>query len=1056
MIQCQTCGHENPETNRFCGACAAPLVQAEPRSEVRKTVTVVFCDLVGSTAMGEALDPEQLRLVTQRYFDEMRVQIERHGGTVEKFIGDAVMAVFGVPQIHEDDALRAVRAAADMRDVLAALNIELDRDYGVSLACRIGVNTGEVVSGSGDAVIVGDAVNVAARLEQAASPDEILLGEDTFALVRDAITAEPVDALDLKGKTDPVPAHRLIDVTTGAAGFARHLDAPMVGRERELALLRGAFDRTVNDHACQLFTVLGVGGVGKSRLMAAFVDELGDRATVLRGRCLPYGEGITFYPLAEALIEIADLNDADTPEAARAKLAALAASREDADRIADRVGQAIGIAGSETAPEETLWAIRMLLEALSADRPLVFAIDDLQWAEPKFLELVEYVADLARDAAILLACMARPELLDDHPGWAGGKLNATSILIEPLSPEECGALVANLLSDDTVDQAVRARIADAAEGHPLYAEEITGLLVDEGRLVLKDGRWVATTDLSDVPVPPTISALLSARLDRLPTGERRLIEIASVMGQVFYVDAVRSLAGEEPAGVGSGIASLVRKQFVRPERSDVPGTEALAFRHLLLRDAAYDAISKATRAELHERFADWLANAGGSLGEQDEIVGYHFEQAYRFRVELGAVGERGRQLSDAAGRHLASAGGRAFARGDNAASINLLSRAAALLGLDDRLRLGILPDLGWALDEAGDSDAARAVLGEAVERAEAAGDDQTRMHAVIQRWRCSAAEGDYADARRDAEQALVVFEAAGDERGLSRAWSLVGMVERDDGQMGNAERALERALVHARSADDIGEQAAIYWSLGVVLARGPTPIGEAIRRCEEVIAETEGIRTIAADMFHALAHLRARRGEFEEALSLASRCRDILWETGAIWRFWFFSEILWDVKMLAGEPEEALEILTEGYEQLERMGDTSPLLAAWLAESLYALGRSDDAERRAQVAVDAVDDDFARCAGMGVLARVLAQRGRFDEAERMARDALAYFEGTEYSIDRTDVLMSLAEVLRLSGRPEEAIATTHEALGLFDQREDLVSAAHARELIQALANGASP
>ena len=330
MIQCQACGHDNPETNRFCGECAAPLVQTEPRSEVRKTVTIVFCDVVGSTAMGEALDPESLRRVMERYFEAMQAAIERHGGTVEKFIGDAVMAVFGVPQAHEDDALRAVRAAADMRTALAALNDDLDRDHGITLACRIGVNTGEVVAGSGARTIAtGDAVNVAARLEQAASPGDILLGEDTFALVRDAVIVEPIDALLAKGKTDPLPAFRLVEITPGAAGFARHLDAPMVGRERELALLRSAFERTVGDQACQLFTILGVGGVGKSRLMAAFVEELDDRATVLRGRCLPYGEGITFYPLAEALIEIADLREADTPDAARAKLETLAGSGEE-------------------------------------------------------------------------------------------------------------------------------------------------------------------------------------------------------------------------------------------------------------------------------------------------------------------------------------------------------------------------------------------------------------------------------------------------------------------------------------------------------------------------------------------------------------------------------------------------------------------------------------------------------------------------------------------------------------------------------------------------------
>jgi class 3 adenylate cyclase/tetratricopeptide (TPR) repeat protein len=1044
VIQCRECGHDNPETNRFCGECAAPLVQADARSEVRKTVTIVFCDLVGSTAMGESLDPEQLRLVTQRYFDAMRVPIERHGGTVEKFIGDAVMAVFGVPQVHEDDALRAVRAAADMRDVLARLNAELELEHGVQLECRIGLNTGGVVAGQGDAVIVGVAVNVAARLEQAAPPGEILLGEDTYRLVRDAVTAEPVDALDLKGKTDPVPAYRLVDVMQGAAGFARHLDAPMVGRERELALLRGAFDRIVSDQACQLFTILGVGGVGKSRLMAAFVEELGDRATILRGRCLPYGEGITFYPLTEALIEIADLREADTPEAARAKLATLVGSDGSAGRIAELVGQAIGIAG-ESAPEETFWAIRTLLEHLAVDRPLVFAIDDLQWAEPKFLELVEHIADFARDAPILLACMARPELLDDHAAWAGGKLNATSILVEALGPEECGMLVANLLADEGVDIEVRTRIADAAEGHPLYAEEITGLLVDEGRLVLEQGRWVATSDLSDVPVPPTISALLAARLDRLPAGERRLLDLASVMGQIFYPAALRALAGEDE--VGSGISALVRRQFVRPERSDLAELDAMAFRHLLIRDAAYDAVPKTARAELHERFAAWLDAAGGSLGELDEIVGYHLEQAYRYRLELGAEGERERQLAEAAGRRLAAAGERAVARSDHAATINLLTRASTLLAPDDRSRISVLLDLGAALVEGGDMRDARAAFDEATERAAAIGDEHMRMHAIVKRW-LTLWEGDEGQARRDAEHALVVFGEAGDERGLSRARQLVSEVHFDRGELAKAARELESALVHARNAGDIGDQTYIYARLGAILSRGPTPVGDAIRLAEEVLVATEGNRTIAGLMYHPLAHMKARQGKFQEALSLATRCREIHRENGAMWSYWVFAEIEWDIKMLAGEPVAALEILSESYEHVERMGGF-PLESAWLAESLYAVGRFDEAERRAQVAADA-DDDLGRAAGQGALARVRARQGRFEEAEAMAREAVAYFAGTDYSTDRTWVLLDMAEVLRLAGRTDEAIGTINEAIGLFEQREDMVSAARARLLIEDL------
>ena len=1050
MITCAVCGHENPGTNRFCGECAAPLVAAPPGAEVRKTVTIVFCDLVGSTAMGETLDPEHLRLVTQRYFDEMRIAIERHGGTVEKFIGDAVMAVFGVPHVHEDDALRAVRAAGDMRDVLTALNAELDRDHGVSLACRIGVNTGEVVAGAGDAVVVGDTVNVAARLEQAASSGEILLGAETYGLVRDAIVAEPVEALDLKGKTLPVPAHRLIQVTPGAAGFARHLDAPMVGRERELALLRSAFDRTVSDQACQLFTILGVGGVGKSRLMAAFVDELGERATVLRGRCLPYGEGITFYPLAEALIEIADLREADTPEAARAKLEALAGSGDAAGRVAELVGQAIGL-GGESAPDETFWAIRSLLEQLAVDRPLVFSIDDLQWAEPTFLDLVGHVADFARDAPILLACMARPELLDDHPAWAGGKLNATSILVEALGPEECGTLVANLLADDSVDAAVRTRIADAAEGHPLYAEEITGLLVDEGRLALKEGRWVATSDLSDVPVPPTISALLAARLDRLPAGERRLLDLASVMGQIFYPAAVRSLAVDDE-DFRAELDALVRRQFVRQERSDLAETDAMAFRHLLIRDAAYEAVPKSARAEWHERFAAWLDGAGGSLGEQDEIVGYHLEKAYRYRLELGAAGERERRLADAAGRRLATAGEQAAARSDHAAATNLLTRACALLAPDDPLRIEILPDLGSAYIEAGgDWEGGRAIFDEAAERATAGGDERLRMHAVIMRWLGSAASAEFTvGAETDAHHALDVFEAAGDERGLSRAWQLLSEVRFINGELGNAERDLGPALIHARNAGDLAEQIAIYSRIGTLLARGPTPVGKAIRRAEAILAETAGNRTIAGVMYHPLAHMKARQGEFAEATRLATLCRDIHRDNGSMWSYWVYAEMLWDIEMLAGRPAEATEILTEAYEQIERMGETFGLLSAWLAESLYAVGRFDEAERRAEAAVETLDDQ-GRAAGQGALARVRARQGRFEEAEALAREGVAYFAHTDYSTDRTWVLMDLAEVLRLAGRSDEAIATLREALALFEQREDAVSAAHTRELIDRLA-----
>ena len=493
----------------------------------RKTVTIVFSDLTSSAELGLQLDTEAMRHVIGRYFDKIEAIIARHGGTVETFMGDALMAVFGIPFIHEDDALRAVRAVLEMRAIRDRLNEELQHDHGVTISTRTGVYTGEVVTGdpsAGQRLVVGDAVNMAARLEQSAEPDEIVIARTTYRLVRDAVRAEAIAPLMLKGRALPLEALRLMHVVPGVPGLIRHLDSPMVGRTRELTELQRAFDRVVNEHTCHLLTVFGSAGVGKSRLIAAFVEVLGDRATVLRGRCLPYGEGITFHPLAEALIDVGGLNDADSPEVARAKLAALVGSDGRAERVAECVGQAIGIPGSEAAPEETLWAIRMLLEKLAIERPVVFVIDDLQWAEAKLLELVEHVAGLAQDAPIFLACMARPELMDDHPAWAGGALNASSIVLEPLGQAESRTLLGNVLAGDGVDEGVGDRIVDAAEGNPLFVEEIAALLVEEGRLVLKDGRWSATGDLSEVSVPSTISSLLAARIDKLPMDERRLID----------------------------------------------------------------------------------------------------------------------------------------------------------------------------------------------------------------------------------------------------------------------------------------------------------------------------------------------------------------------------------------------------------------------------------------------------------------------------------------------------------------------------------------------------
>ena len=515
MVTCSRCGQENPEGFAFCGACAAPLAPTEPARDVRKVVTVVFSDVTGSTALGEQLDPESLRRVMGRYFDEMQTVVESHEGTVEKFIGDAVMAVFGVPVLHEDDALRAVRAATEMRERLAALNEELERDWGVTIAVRTGVNTGEVVAGDGSEgqrFATGDAVNVAKRFEEAAPAGEILLGETTYRLVRDAVEVEPTEPLGLKGKSEAVRAYRLVTLAGDLPGRARRLDSPMVGRGRELAALEQAYQRAVGERACLLFTVLGAAGVGKSRLIAEFLARVGGEATVMRGRCLPYGEGITYWPLAEALRG----HYGEDPLAAIERVL----SGDEAPLIAERIAAAIDLGGSAGAPpDETAWALRRLFEAEGRTRPLVALFDDLQWAEPTFLDLVEHLADWAREAPILLICLARPEFLDERPSWGGGKFNATSVLLERLSDGESAELVTNLLGRAQLDETVRDRIMSAAEGNPLFVEEMLAMLIDDGLLTRSDGTWVpARRPFSDHGSADDSCAPLGATR---PAGQRR-------------------------------------------------------------------------------------------------------------------------------------------------------------------------------------------------------------------------------------------------------------------------------------------------------------------------------------------------------------------------------------------------------------------------------------------------------------------------------------------------------------------------------------------------------
>ena len=1064
-MRCAACGVENQPDARFCSACGARLEAGRPARETRKTVTVVFCDLVRSTELGEQLDPEALRRVLTRYFDAMRTVLERHGGTVEKFIGDAVMAVFGVPQLHEDDALRAVRAADEMRGALNRLNEDLATEMGLTISARIGVNTGPVVTVQvGEGLVAGDTVNTAARLEQAAEPGTILLGQSTYRLVRDAVKVEPLEELKVKGKGEALAAVRLLSVDPLAEAHARRLDSPMVGRRSELALLTQSYERAVSQRACQLFTLLGAAGVGKSRLVAEFLASVSGEAAVLRGRCLPYGEGITYWPIAEAVRSAAGIGNDDSRTEAQAKLGELVTG-PDGDRVAPLIAELMGLVEGASAQEDLFWAVRTLLETLATERPLVAVIDDIHWAEPTLLDLIDYVADWSRDSPILLLCPTRPELLDARSGWGGGKLNAASVLLDPLGSDASEELMGNLVGGAALPATLRERISQAAEGNPLFVEEMVGMLVDEGRLLRRNDHYELVDQAEELTVPPTIQALLSARLERLSTRERSAAERGAVIGRVFELPAVVELSRD--GGTGNGdtdlaevrmdLLALVRKELVRPDRSMSGRDESFRFRHQLIRDAAYGGLPKEERATLHERFATWLERrAGERLAEYEEIVGYHLEQAHRYRREVGLAPTDDDQLADRAARHLMSAGRKAVARSDARGTLNLLARARELLAPADPERVMVALDLAQALGDAGTAEQIERMLNEAAAEAAALGDEQIQAHLTVMgrllagrlvegRWRGGPSDVTWANETEPlARQAIALFTAAADEQGLARAWRLLGHLGWARGRISDEEQAVEEALRHARAAGDAREEAELLYILTRDLVQGPTPVSDAIARCDKIVAEFAGDRTIESYMFHALGHLRARLGDFDAAREFVRRYRSMQWESGQVTAYWFSAEVAADVEMVAGEWQRAIDALAEARDNLTAAASIQMLHLAMLVRAYAAAGMTDEAEQTAREPL-AGQHWASRGLAAAAVARIRAGQGGLDEALPLIEEATQAFGRTDFVSWHADVLVDRAEVMRLAGRPDESAEAARQALELYELKGDVVSAARLRE-----------
>jgi class 3 adenylate cyclase/tetratricopeptide (TPR) repeat protein len=1063
MQTCPNCGEQNAEQAKFCQNCGTPLAskveEAVVPTEARKTVSLVFCDLTGSTALGEKMDPESLRRVITRYFNEMKQVLVRHGGTVEKFIGDAVMAAFGVPTVHEDDALRATRAAVEMQQAMEDMNLDLELEWGVGIKARIGVNTGEVIADDhtqGHGFVSGDAVNVAARLEQAAPPGEILIGEPTYRLVRDAVEVEEVEPLELKGKAERVPAYRVTGVIPHALGVSRRLDSPLVGREHELELIKGAYDRAKAEGSCQLVTLFGPAGSGKSRVTAEFIHRLEEDVRVLQGRCLPYGEGITYWPIAEAIKNMCGITETDSRAKASEKIAEFLPEGEESELVKERISAAIGLSDATPDTQETFWAVRKLLEELGRRGMLFVILDDIHWAETTMLDLIEYLAGFAQGVPMLILCLSRKDLLDTRPTWG---TDSTTMFLDPLGPDDVNKLIDNLVGEAQLPDSVRKRIIEAAEGNPLYVEEILRMLIDD-RILEKEGdQWVPTRDLADFAIPPTIHALVAARLDKLGANEQAVTQRASVIGKTFWWGAVSELSPESlRARVGHYLQTLSRKELVMPDASTFAGEDAFRFAHIMIRDAAYQAMSKELRGELHEKFAEWLTGrAGDRLMEYEEILAYHLEQAFKLREELGKSDEKTAELGAQAVEKLASAGNRAFARADMPAAANLLGRAVKLLPIRDPQRTVLSLTYSDALIEIGELKEAGSVIEQVQKVAKVTKDVGAEARAALQDCLLRSftdVEGWKEHTRSEAERLIPIFEDQEDHFSLARTHFLLAQAYWDEYQMGAAEKSLNEALEHAHQGESKShDESKILGALTAILLWGPAPAEKAVEICEGIIEESGGNRFVQATSQLRTAVLLAMRERFDEARELVAVARGILEDLGQTFPLARSTQESGLIEIFAGDYAAAEAELRRGYKALDEMGEKAFLssTAVLLARALYERGETEEAERFTVASEEAAGDDPSLKAEWGpVRALCLARSGSLEDAETLAREALEFASEPDDVLIRAYALESLGSILIEAGRKDDARPVLEESLELYERKGVIPLVERGKSLLESI------
>ncbi|HYZ76943.1 MAG TPA: adenylate/guanylate cyclase domain-containing protein [Gaiellaceae bacterium] len=953
----------------------------------RKLATVLFADLVESTQLVSGSDPEVVRRRVTRFFEQVSHCIETHGGTVEKFAGDAVMAAFGIPRAHEDDAERAIRAALGIMESVDELGVEV----------RIGVEAGEVVADDSDSTFAtGEAVNIAARLQQTAKPGQILIGPGAYRLTVGRAVTEDVGPLELRGRETPLWAWRVVSAVDGAPHS--RVEAPLVGRLAELELLENTYARSVRDRRAHLFTIYGDPGVGKSRLAREFVSTL-EGTSVFAGRCLPYGEGITYWPLAEMVKAAAGIADDDPIDEALEKLRATC----EIEAVADLLGLASGILAAvegERSRQELAWAARAWAQQLAEAQPLVLVFEDIHWAEDPLLDLVEHLAAWVRDVPVLLLCLARPELLDVRPGWGGGRVRATAIELEPLGLAESEELADALLAEHHLPEEMRDLVLEKTEGNPLFVEETVRMLVEE------DGRAVEL-------IPDTLQALIAARIDRLPQPQKTLLQRASVMGRIFWPGAVARLAPDLD-DLDPLLEDLLLREFVLEEsRSTITGERAYRFKHVLIREVAYATLSKSMRAELHEAFAGWLAERAGE--ELLEIRAYHLEQACTIHFEL--EGSCPPELADAAASALEAAGRRALARESFHTARRVLCKAVELEPTLERRYLAARA--AWKLADfpavAVEMEEVRAAAVEAGDR-RLSGRAWTALAEVALHQAADAARArelaDHAlDAMTDEPDVDAQFEAL-TTRGNVASWL-------GEDPLPYSEQGLALATVAGRKdLETLAAQAlANIYTFDLELERAQQFISRALE-----LADESGSLFARASALSSAGSLHLILEELEEAEAAYSEARRLVDELGVAQAVGYTTMMLGRIVERRGDDSGAERLLRESIRVLQGLGDRSVLCEAQrrLAQLLVKSGRLDEAERLALKARETVgrEDATSLVTTAMALGIVRAAQGRDDEAEGLLRKAVE--DARPFKLLQIEPLKNLAQFLRERGRTEEA------------------------------------